>query len=113
MIHKKVERDLKMESLLGKKNKELLDINRDVAEKIALGEDVNVLNIKVLKFDDRLFQEKGLDSGHGGSIMKIYDEPLFKEKIKMNIYTGAQQFNDLGEDDDEEVFLRKKEIFRK
>lgn len=40
MIKKKVEREVKIDNVLSKKNKELLQLDRDVAEKIALGEEL-------------------------------------------------------------------------
>lgn len=67
MIRKKVEREVKIDNILVRKNKALLDIERNVAEKIALGEDIENVNSKVIKFDERLFKEKGLDSMYKGS----------------------------------------------
>lgn len=112
MIMKKVEREAKIENVLKKKNKHLLEMDRELAEKIALGEEIGAQ--KKLKLDGRLFKEEGLDSGFRNSEhFKIYDQPLFREKVRTNIYTGVQQYNDIGEEENEEAFLRKKEVFDK
>lgn len=48
MIKKKVEREVKMDQVIAKKNKELLNIDRNVAERIALGENIEDINQKVI-----------------------------------------------------------------
>jgi len=73
------ERDRRMEALGHKKTKLARDSDRDVSEKIALGEHPAVGSTEI-QYDSRLFsQTQGMDSGFAtDDTYNIYDKPLFK-----------------------------------
>jgi len=73
------ERDRRMEALGHKKTKLARDSDRDVSEKIALGEHPAVGSNEI-QYDSRLFsQTQGMDSGFAADdTYNIYDKPLFK-----------------------------------
>lgn len=85
---REIERDQRLE-LAGKKGKKGRDEDRDVSERIALGQ-VAQPTSQEAQFDSRLFnQSAGMDSGyHGGSDEKcnIYDKPLFADRSQAGIY---------------------------
>jgi SNW domain-containing protein 1 len=112
MLKKNIERDNRINEL-GKKTKDLiLSKERDITERVALGEKVGDFTSKELKLDNKLVHlDSGLDSGFkGNNVYDLYDKPLFKEKVKVNIYSGVKEFNNIDGDDDFE-FLKKKEAF--
>jgi len=85
---KEIERDQRLE-LAGKKNKRGRDEDRDISERIALGQVAQPTSQEAM-YDARLFnQSAGLDSGyHGGSDEKcaVYDKPLFADRSQAGIY---------------------------
>mmetsp|Transcript_49921 Transcript_49921/g.78996 ORF Transcript_49921/g.78996 Transcript_49921/m.78996 type:complete len:559 (-) Transcript_49921:61-1737(-) len=85
---REIERDQRLE-LAGKKNKKGRDEDRDIGERIALGQ-VAQPTSQEAQYDARLFnQSAGMDSGfHGGSDEKcaVYDKPLFADRSQAGIY---------------------------
>merc|ERR1712157_342634 len=85
---REIERDQRLE-LAGKKNKRGRDEDRDIGERIALGQTAQPTSQEA-QYDARLFnQSAGMDSGyHGGSDEKcnIYDKPLFADRSEAGIY---------------------------
>merc|ERR1712066_900862 len=70
-------------------NKRSRDEDRDVGERIALGQTAQPTSQEA-QYDARLFnQSAGMDSGyHGGSDEKcnVYDKPLFADRSQAGIY---------------------------
>lgn len=94
MIKKNAEREVRLKNVGNNRLKEVRDHERDIAEKIALGQ-------KIAKQDDIEIDDRaavltgGLDSGYKGEdAYDLYDKPLFQDKIKTNLYTGAKDFED-------------------
>merc|ERR1712039_369362 len=85
---REIERDQRLE-LAGKTNKRGRDEDRDISERIALGQ-VAQPTSQEAQYDARLFnQSAGLDSGyHGGADdhAGIYDKPLFADRSQAGIY---------------------------
>jgi len=85
---REIERDQRLE-LAGKKNKTSREEDRDVSERIALGQVAQPTSQEAM-YDARLFnQSAGMDSGyHGGSDEKcaVYDKPLFADRSQAGIY---------------------------
>eukprot|EP00929_Paragymnodinium_shiwhaense_P107169 TRINITY_DN73237_c0_g1_i1.p1 TRINITY_DN73237_c0_g1~~TRINITY_DN73237_c0_g1_i1.p1 ORF type:complete len:544 (+),score=179.63 TRINITY_DN73237_c0_g1_i1:131-1762(+) len=85
---REIERDQRLE-LAGKKNKRGREEERDVSERIALGQAAQPTSQEA-QFDSRLFnQTAGLDSGyHGGAddAGGVYDKPLFADRSQAGIY---------------------------
>jgi SNW domain-containing protein 1 len=85
---REIERDQRLE-LAGKKNKKGRDEDRDVSERIALGQ-VSQPTSQEAQYDARLFnQSAGMDSGfHGGADDKcdLYDKALFADRSQAGIY---------------------------
>lgn len=82
-----------------KKSKTERDQERDVSEKIALGQAQPTG--KDAMFDQRLFnQTSGIDSGFGHEDdYNIYDKPLFTDRTAASIYKNVRE---VPVDDDEE-----------
>jgi len=85
---REIERDQRLE-LAGKKNKRGREEDRDVSERIALGQ-VSQPTSQEAQYDARLFnQSAGMDSGfHGGDDAKcdLYSKPLFADRSEAGIY---------------------------
>lgn len=85
---REIERDQRLE-LAGKKGKRGRDEDRDVSERVALGQVAQPTSSEAM-FDARLFnQSAGMDSGyHGGSDEKcaVYDKPLFADRSQAGVY---------------------------
>lgn len=85
---REIERDQRLE-LAGKTNKRGRDEDRDVSERIALGQAAQPTSQEA-QFDARLFnQSAGMDSGYfGGSDEKcaVYDKQLFADRSQAGIY---------------------------
>jgi len=85
---REIERDQRLE-LAGKKGKRGRDEDRDVSERVALGQAAQPTSHEA-QFDARLFnQSAGMDSGfHGGSDEKVavYDKPLFADRSQAGVY---------------------------
>jgi SNW domain-containing protein 1 len=88
------ERDLRLETARNKKSKTARDAERDISEKIALGQAQPTVSKESL-YDQRLFnQTSGLDSGFGGDDeYNMFDKPLFQDKTASTIY-NVKEFND-------------------
>merc|ERR1712190_721392 len=85
---REIERDQRLE-LAGKTNKRGRDEDRDISERIALGQ-VSQPTSQEAMYDARLFnQSAGMDSGYsGGSDERcaVYDKPLFADRSQAGIY---------------------------
>jgi len=97
---REIERDQRLE-LAGKKGKiKGRDEDRDISERIALGQ-VSQPTSQEAQYDARLFnQSAGMDSGyHGGSDEKcaLYDKPLFADRSQAGIYKFDKDRMDLHE----------------
>jgi SNW domain-containing protein 1 len=81
------ERDRRMELLGHKKSKLARDSDRDVSEKIALGEQPSSTTSEI-QYDSRLFsQSQGMDSGFAhDDTYNVYDKPLFKGTSASMLY---------------------------
>jgi SNW domain-containing protein 1 len=76
----------------GKKNlKSLRDDERDISEKIALGQAQP--SSRETMFDQRLFnQTSGLDTGFGEEDdYNLYDRPLFTDRTAASIYKNVKE----------------------
>eukprot|EP00347_Sterkiella_histriomuscorum_P004365 403360736 len=94
---REIERDRRMEVAGKKKSKTTRDEERDISEKIALGQAQPTS--REAMFDQRLFnQASGLDSGFGEEDdYNLYDKPLFADRTAASIYKNVKEVND---DDD-------------
>lgn len=85
---REIERDQRLE-LAGKKDKRSRENDRDVSERIALGQAAQPTSQEAM-FDARLFnQNAGMDSGYnGGDDEKcaVFDKPLFADRSQSGIY---------------------------
>lgn len=95
---REIERDRRMEVAGKKKSKTTRDEERDISEKIALGQAQPTS--REAMFDQRLFnQASGLDSGFGhDDDYNLYDKPLFADRTAASIYKNVREVN---EDEDE------------
>lgn len=96
MIKKNVEREARLERVGSNKLKEIRDKERDIAEKVALGQKADIRGGLGLEVDERVIGlGAGLDTGFkGDEAYDLYDKPLFHDAIKTNVYTGAKDFED-------------------
>jgi SNW domain-containing protein 1 len=80
------ERDRRMEAM-GKKTKAMRDAERDVSEKVALGQKAPPTR-KETQYDSRLFsQSEGMDSGFGAEDdYTLYDKPLLRGSNANTLY---------------------------
>merc|ERR1719203_2508348 len=85
---REIERDQRLE-LAGKKDKRSRENDRDIGERIALGQVAQPTSQEAM-FDARLFnQNAGMDSGYnGGDDEKcaVFDKPLFADRSQAGIY---------------------------
>jgi SNW domain-containing protein 1 len=88
------ERERRIEVARSKKSKTARDEERDVSEKIALGQAQPTMS-KESMYDQRLFnQTSGLESGFGDEDeYNAFDKPLFQDKTAASIY-NIKEFND-------------------
>jgi SNW domain-containing protein 1 len=106
------EREQRMARAGINKSKFLRDSERDISEKIALGQAQPTLADSMI--DQRLFnQDSGLDHGFKDDEENMaYDKPLFKDRELLNIYGGLKDVQeDLMKDNEEtevEKVLRKR-----
>lgn len=77
-----------------KKTKDTRDQDRDVSEKIALGQAQP--NTKEAMFDQRLFnQTAGIQGGFGHEDdYNLYDKPLFADRTAASIYKNVKEIED-------------------
>lgn len=91
---KEIERQRRLE-VAGKHDKiNPRDGERDISEKIALGQAQPTS--KELMFDQRLFnQQNGVESGFGDDDeYNLYDQPLFADRVEANIYKNSKEVPD-------------------
>ena len=92
-----------------KKSKLERDQERDISERIALGQAQPTSNQAM--YDQRLFnQTSGLDSGFGHEEdYKLYDKPLFTDRTAASIYKNIKNKTDNNDDinDPEKTRVRK------
>lgn len=95
------ERELRLEAA-GKKGKLLRDEDRDVSEKIALGQAGAGPKSDEALFDQRLFnQSMGIDQGFGEEdSYNIYSKPLFGGSTANVMYRPRKNEEDWGNEDD-------------
>lgn len=105
MIKREAEREHRLSKVSSQKGKMIREKERELAEKLALGQHVASANTGGLGFDERLIKmDSGLDSGFKGSTNpELYDKPLFTQQVKHNIYAGAQEALDKDAEDEEEI----------
>ena len=86
---------MRLEAAGQKKAKSVRDLERDISEKVALGQAQPTLSKEVL-FDQRLFnQTSGVEAGFGSDDdYKLFDKPLFADRAPMNIYNNVKETPD-------------------
>ncbi|KAG9398037.1 SNW domain-containing protein 1 [Aphanomyces cochlioides] len=99
------EREMRLENLMGKKGKLARDEDRDVSEKIALGQLQGGKRSDASLFDSRLFnQSQGMDSGFGGEDdYNVYSKPMidrgkstvYRPKVDAATIDGDREYEDL------------------
>jgi len=99
---RELRRELRMENIKDekKKSRAARDEERDVSEKIALGQATG--KSKDGMFDQRLFnQSEGMSTGFGGDdSYDLYDKPLFKGSSASYLYRPKSDAGDLLADDE-------------
>jgi SNW domain-containing protein 1 len=105
------ERELRMARAGINKSKLMRDAERDISEKVALGQAQPTISDSLI--DQRLLnQNPGLDSGFKDDEDNIaYDKPLFADREVVNIYGGLKDIQDGIDDVDEsemQQVLRKR-----
>lgn len=100
------ERQLRKEfsSYGGAKSKQVRDEDRDIGEKIALGQVPTTASMEVL-YDQRLFnQSGGMDSGYSrDDANNVYDAPLFKAASHSQLYRPKKQEELIGKGDMQKI----------
>lgn len=93
------ERDRRLDAARNKKSKSARDADRDISEKIALGQAQPTVS-KESMYDQRLFnQTSGLESGFGDEDeYNVFDKPLFQDKTAASIY-NVKEYNDNDDED--------------
>lgn len=105
---REIVREDRMERAGLKKSKTERDNDRDVSEKIALGQAQPTS--REAMFDQRLFnQTAGLGSGFkDDEDYHLYDKPLFTDRAAASIYKNIKNVDHSGEaDDDQQSHMRK------
>jgi len=94
------ERDRRLDAARNKKSKTARDADRDISEKIALGQAQPTVS-KESMYDQRLFnQTSGLESGFGDEDeYNVFDKPLFQDKTAASIYNVKEYNDNLDEED--------------
>jgi len=100
------ERDHRMEALGHKKSKLSRDSDRDISEKIALGEQPQTASSETM-YDQRLFnQTEGLDSGYANDeAYNIYDKALFKGTSASILYRPKKNEETFGTEENLDKLL--------
>jgi SNW domain-containing protein 1 len=95
---RELERDRRLEVARNKKSKAARDAERDISEKIALGQAQPTIS-KESMYDQRLFnQTSGLESGFGDEDeYNAFDKPLFADKTAASIYNIKEYTDDVDE----------------
>jgi SNW domain-containing protein 1 len=108
------ERELRLEAA-GKKGKFLRDEDRDISEKIALGQTATGPRSEESMYDQRLFnQTQGMDAGFGDEdSYNIYSKPLFAGGSAANaLYRPRKNQDDFGNEDENMSKLLSTNKFR-
>jgi len=94
------ERDRRLDAARNKKSKSARDADRDISEKVALGQ-AQPTAAKESMYDQRLFnQTSGLESGFGDEDeYNVFDKPLFQDKTAASIY-NVKEYNDNLDDEE-------------
>jgi len=94
------ERDRRLDAARNKKSKAARDSERDISEKVALGQAQPTVS-KESMYDQRLFnQTSGLESGFGDEDeYNVFDKPLFQDKTAASIY-NVKEYNDNLDDEE-------------
>jgi SNW domain-containing protein 1 len=94
-----------------KKSKNERDNERDISEKIALGQAQPTSRGEAL-FDQRLFnQTAGLGSGFGHEEdYNLYDKPLFTDRTAASIYKGIKTLDNAETGDDDQTGQRVRKV---
>lgn len=84
---KELEREERLKAVGAKKKKEIRDRERDISEKVALGQ-AQPTNTELM-YDERLFNNS---SGMGAGLThddddNVYDKPLFADRTAVNLHT--------------------------
>ena len=89
---REIERERRLE-MAKKKSKRDRNDDREIGEKIALGQARPTVSNDV---DQRLFnQNEGVDGGFGSDDeYNVFDKPLFTDRSAAGIYRGVQEIND-------------------
>jgi len=93
------ERERRLDVARNKKSKSARDAERDISEKIALGQAQPTM-AKESMYDQRLFnQTSGLDSGFGDEDeYNAFDKPLFADKTATSIYNVKEYDDNIDEE---------------
>lgn len=96
MMRKENERTRRREQAGKNKTKSERDGDRDISEKIALGQAQP--NSREAMFDQRLFnQTSGIDTGFGDDEdYNLYDKPLFTDRSAASIYKNVNRETGMG-----------------
>jgi SNW domain-containing protein 1 len=111
---KERERELRLEAkdhAGGRRSKITRDRDRDVSEKIALGQ-ADVGHAAEVQYDSRLFnRDKGLAAGFGGDdSYNFYDKELFADRSAMGLYRANARDADVyggAEDTDRQPMTKR------
>eukprot|EP00743_Colponemidia_sp_Colp-15_P001604 GILK01001751.1.p1 GENE.GILK01001751.1~~GILK01001751.1.p1 ORF type:complete len:604 (+),score=131.81 GILK01001751.1:65-1813(+) len=108
---RELERDFRMEQA-GKKAKSARDVDRDISERIALGQaqPTSVENM----VDQRLYnQNVGMDTGFGeDDSYNIYEKPLFADRTAASIYRPTRDSAVHAEDEEDDTSKMVRESTR-
>lgn len=100
MVKKNAEREARLDRIGTNKQREVRDKERDIAERVALGQGGGAKR-DALEVDERVLGlGAGVDAGHkGDDVYDLYDKPLFAEQIETNVYTGVRDYeaSDMGD----------------
>ncbi len=109
MRKRELESEQRLEYAGKTKAKVIRDKERDISEKIALGQAQPTLQSNEALFDQRLFnQSAGLQSGFGDDDeYNVYSKPLFQDRTAANIYNNLQNERPDEEDQTENVKVEK------
>lgn len=105
---KEVVRDYRIEQAGLKRGKNHKEENRDISEKVALGQAQPTAVSGESLYDQRLFnQSSGMDQGmHDDEEYNLYSKPLFQDRSALNIYGYRKEEGD-DEEEGEEKDLSK------
>jgi SNW domain-containing protein 1 len=98
ITRREVERETRMDAARSKKSKSARDAERDISEKVALGQ-AQPTSTEAM-YDQRLFnQSSGIDTGFADEDdYTAYDKPLFADRTAQSIYNVRESAMEEGED---------------